>query len=281
MIARRAVGLGLWTVREGERRLGWGAVVAGVLGGIGAVAVHEVGRGEPRRRGRVVGARRGDAALRDAAVFGALGGIVSERSGVVNIGLEGMMLVGAFFAIYGADLTNGWVGGLLIGMAAGGVFALVHAFFSISLRADQIVSGFAINFLALGLTGYLFLYHYGEQGTPDNLPQVPDVSLPIDSIPFFGRRSTTSTCSCGSRCCWCSLVSAVRVPHAGRAAAAVGRREPARGGDGRHLGLQGALPVVIASGALAAMGGAFLSLGFVHSFTQNMTAGRASSRWRS
>jgi simple sugar transport system permease protein len=68
----------------------------------------------------------------------------------------------------------------------GAVFALVHAVFSISLRADQIVSGFAINFLALGLTGYIFLYHYGERGTPDNLPQVPDVSLPITSIPFFG-----------------------------------------------------------------------------------------------
>ena len=71
-------------------------------------------------------------------------------------------------------------------MAAGGVLALVHAVFSVSLRADQIVSGFAINFLALGLTGYIFLYHYGEKGTPDNLPQVPDVSLPITSIPFFG-----------------------------------------------------------------------------------------------
>ena len=119
-------------------------------------------------------------------VFAALGGVISERSGVVNIGLEGMMLVGAFFGIYGADLTNGWVGGLLIGMLAGGLLALVHAFFAVSLRADQIVSGFAINFLALGMTGYIFLHHYGDEGTPDDLPQVPDVTLPIDWIPFFG-----------------------------------------------------------------------------------------------
>ena len=207
-------------------------------------------------------------------VFGALGGIVSERSGVVNIGLEGMMLVGAFFGIYGADITDGWVGGLLIGMAAGGVLALVHAVFSVSLRADQIVSGFAINFLALGMTGYIFLHHYGEQGTPDNLPQVPDVSLPIDSIPFFGPALDNL-----NLLVWVALLLVLvvwlfvfRTP-TGLRLRSVGENPRAAATVGisvykvRYL-------AVIASGVLAAMGGAFLSIGFVHSFNQNMTAGR-------
>ena len=71
--------------------------------------------------------------------FGALGGMFSERSGVVNIGLEGMMLMGAFWGIWGADKTGSWVWGVLIAMASGGLLALVHAFFAIHLRADQIV----------------------------------------------------------------------------------------------------------------------------------------------
>ena len=151
---------------------------------------------------------------------------------------------------------------------------LVHAVFSVSLRADQIVSGFAINFLALGLTGYIFLYHYGEKGTPDNLPQVPDVSLPITSIPFFGPALDNL-----NLLVWIALLLVLlvwlfvfRTP-TGLRLRSVGENPRAAATVGisvykvRYLS-------VIASGALAAMGGAFLSLGFVHSFSQNMTAGR-------
>ena len=131
------------------------------------------------------------------------------------------MLVGAFFAIYGADLLGGWFAGLLLGMLAGGVLALVHAFFAVSLRADQIVSGFAVNLLALGLTGYIFIHHYGDEGTPDNVPAVPDVSLPIDWIPFFGPALEKL-----NLLVWVALVlvlpPALRLPHPGRAPSAVG-----------------------------------------------------------
>ena len=274
VLAAGAVALGVWSAREGRQRLGWGAVVVAVLCAIGSIAATQSGEGH--LNDVVVWSALAAAMLRFATplVFAALGGVVSERSGVVNIGLEGMMLVGAFFGIYGADISNGWVGGLLIAMAAGAVLALLHAFFSISLRADQIVSGFAINFLALGLTGYLFLSHYGEQGTPDNLPQVPDISLPIDWIPFFGPALDKL-----NLLVWVSLLLVFlvwlfvfRTP-AGLRLRSVGENPRAAATVGisvfkiRYL-------AVMTSGALAAMGGAFLSIGFVHSFSQNMTAGR-------
>jgi simple sugar transport system permease protein len=274
VLAAGAVALGVWSAREGQQRLGWGAVVVGVLCAIGSIAATQSGEGH--LNDVVVWSALAAAMLRFATplVFAALGGVVSERSGVVNIGLEGMMLVGAFFGIYGADITNGWVGGLLVGMAAGAVLALLHAFFSISLRADQIVSGFAINFIALGLTGYVFVQHYGEQGTPDNLPQVPDVTLPIDWIPFFGPALDKL-----NLLIWVALALVFlvwlfifRTP-TGLRMRSVGENPRAAATVGisvykiRYLS-------VMTSGALAAMGGAFLSIGFVHSFSQNMTAGR-------
>ena len=106
---------------------------------------------------------------------------------MVNIGLEGMMLMGCYFGIFGADICSSWVLGAVIGMAAGAATGLVHAYFSLHLRANQVVSGTAINLLALGLTGFLFVSHYGDNGTPGTLPQVPNLKLPgIDHIAFFG-----------------------------------------------------------------------------------------------
>jgi len=274
LLALCAAGLGVWALREGQRRLGWGAIVAALLCAVGAIAATR--SGETNLDRVVVWSALAAAMLRFATplVFAALGGVISERSGVVNIGLEGMMLVGAFFGIYGADLTGGWFGGLLVGMVAGGVLALVHAIFAVSFRADQIVSGFALNFIALGLTGYIFLHHYGEQGTPDGLPQVPDVSLPIGWIPFFGPALDNL-----NLLVWVALILVFvvwlfvfRTP-AGLRLRSVGENPRAAATVGisvykvRYL-------AVVASGVLAAMGGAFLSIGFVHSFNQNMTAGR-------
>ena len=274
VLALIAVGLGVWTVREGPKRLGWGAVAAGLIGGVGAVAATQSGEANLERV--IVWSALAAAMLRFATplVFGALGGVISERAGVVNIGLEGMMLMGAFFGIYGADILGGWLPGLLLGMLAGGALALIHAFFAISLRADQIVSGFAVNLIALGITGYVFLNHYGEEGTPDGVPEVPDISLPIDWIPFFGPALEHL-----NLLVWVALIlvgvmsvflfktpTGLRVRSVGenpRAAATVGISVYWI----RYL-------AVIASGMLAAMGGAFLSIGFVHSFTQSMTAGR-------
>src|ERR1700694_5235741 len=93
----------------------------------------------------------------------ALGGVISERSVVVNIAMEGMMLTGAFFTVV-ADLAwhNPWLAAL-VGIVAGGLMALIHAVVSIRFRADQIVSGIAINIFAAGLTVFLINQFYGQK----------------------------------------------------------------------------------------------------------------------
>ena len=151
---------GIWTITRGRVRLGWGAVASGVLGaGLGILATHS-GAGNLNA---VFDAALIAQTLAAATplVFAAIGGMFSERSGVVNIGLEGMMLMGAFWGVYGADKGGSWIVGILVGAGVGGVLALVYAYFAIHLRADQIVGGTAVNFLALGITGYFLfqIYH--------------------------------------------------------------------------------------------------------------------------
>src|SRR5262245_14825825 len=179
------IGIGSWI--RGERRVGGYAIAAGIIGLlIGYLATRSsVGNLETA----VIWGALFGAALRFATplLFASLGGLFSERSGVVNIGLEGMMLMGAFFAIWGADVTGNWPMGLAIGVAAGGLFGLLHAFFSITLQADQIVGGTAINLIALGLTTYLFIRIYGDEGTPTGIDSIPNISMSfLDDVPVIG-----------------------------------------------------------------------------------------------
>ena len=127
--------------------------------------------------------------------FASLGGLFSERSGVVNIGLEGMMLIGRVLRHLGRR-RHGHAGRSASpsAIAAGGLMGLLHAFFSVSLRADQIVGGTAINFLALGLTSYLFFKLYGAEGTPTDICTIPDVLLGfLEASPGSGISWTTSS----------------------------------------------------------------------------------------
>ncbi|MCW3011956.1 MAG: transporter permease [Solirubrobacterales bacterium] len=274
VLALAAVALGVLAIRGGEKRVGWGAVVAGIVGAVGAYAATRSGVGNLE----IVVSWGALAAsmLRYATplTFAALGGLVSERSGVVNIGLEGAILMGAFFAALGADKTDSWVLGLVIGIAAGGVLGLLHAIFCVSLRADQIVTGTALNFIALGLTGYLYIDTYGDLGTPDDLPQIPDVTLPIASVPFLGDALANQNLMV-----WLSLLAVLAVfvvifkTGLGLRLRSVGENPKAAETVGISV-YKTRYYAVIASGALAAAGGAFLSIGFVNSFTQNMSAGR-------
>ncbi|MBI3637354.1 MAG: ABC transporter permease [Candidatus Rokubacteria bacterium] len=204
----------------------------------------------------------------------ALGGVISERSGVVNIALEGSMLMGAFFGILTADKTGSIPLGLLAAIVAGGLLALLHAFAAIDLRSDQIVSGMAINILALGLTTYLNYELYGNTGVPASVQALPDVTLPLSAVPFLGDAIGKQ-----SSIVWATVALLV-VMHlflfrtvAGLRLRAVGEHPRAAetvGIDVRRI----RYAAVVAGGALAAIGGAYLSLSVAHGFTDGMTGGR-------
>ncbi len=205
----------------------------------------------------------------------ALGGIMSERAGVVNIGLEGMMLAGAFFGFLGADKLGSWWWGVLCGMLAGAGLALVHAFVSIHLRADQIVSGTAVNFLALGITGYFFIEVYTDQGTPGDVDYTPEIRIPgLSDVGFIGDAIGKMNVLI-----WVTLLL-VLVVHAYLFRTSFGLRhrsvgEHPKAADTLGISVYGVRYVaVVLSGALAGLGGAYLSNGVTHSFNEGMTFGR-------
>ena len=272
------IALGLWARRLGVgRRLAWGAVAAAALGILlGWLATRsEVTSLEQA----FVWSALIAATLRAATplTFAALGGIFSERSGVVNIGLEGMMLMGAFFGFLGADKFGEWWWGIVAGIVAGAGLALVHAFISIHLRADQIVSGTAVNFLALGITGYFFIEVYTDQGTPGDVSSIPTVSLGWLGIPdgsfvdkAFGDWHLLI---------WVALAFVV-IAHFALFRTPVGLRmrsvgEHPKAADTVGISVYGVrYAAVVLSGALAGMGGVYISNGITHAFSENMTAGR-------
>jgi simple sugar transport system permease protein len=277
-----AIAAGIWTWSREEHRVGGGAVAAGLLGlGFGILATHS---STGHLSTVVVWSALIAATLRYATplTFAAIGGLYCERSGVVNIALEGMLLTGAFFGIWGAIWAHGWAGsaawivGLAIAALAGMALAAIHAIWSISLKVDQIISGTALNFLALGITGFIFIDKYGNSGTPGNVPDygIPDIHLHFLSNwyfvgPILGQLNLMI---------WLSFVLLIatyvfvfRTPY-GLRLRAVG--EHPRAADTVGISVYRIRYIaVIASGAIAAMGGAYISLGFVHSFSENMTAG--------
>lgn len=275
LLALVAVAIGVAVAIRGERRFGAFAVAAGVLGfGLAYLAtLSSIGKLESV----VVWSALLTAMLRYATplVFASLGGMFSERAGVINIGLEGMMLMGAFFAIMGADKLDSWWLGLISGIVAGGAAALVHAFFAIHLRADQIISGTAINLLAFGITGYLFIDIYGTEGTPSDVPSIPNVHLGfIEGVPFFG--------DIFDRLNFMIWVAIVLVPltWAIMFKTPIGLRIRACGEHPKAADTVGInvyavrYGAVVLSGMLAAAGGAYLSIGFINSFNERMTDGR-------
>lgn len=274
------IGIGSWI--RGERRIGAYGVAIGVIGfGVGYLATRS---SVEHLDAVVIWGSLLSLTLVSATplVFASLGGLFSERSGVVNIGLEGMMLMGAFFSVWGADVTGTWELGIVIGLIAGAALGLVHAFFSITLRADQIVGGTAINLLALGITSYLFVRIYGGKGIPTDLSTIPDTSLDfLYDIPphrlgsFLGDTFTNT-----NYMIWVSFlmvfvtwVVVFRTP-VGLRLRSVGEHPRAADTVGINVYLTRYLAVVT-SGILASAGGVYLTLGFLDgSFDHNTTAGR-------
>ena len=191
-------------------------------------------------------------------IFAALGGLFSERSGIVNIALEGMMTAGAFFAIYLSVQTGSWVMGLVGAILAGKAFALVHAVATVTFQADQIVSGTAVILIAAGLVNFLNLTLFGPQGSPADVsvpPKPGGISLLVP-LAFFAVAAA-----------WFVVF---RTPF--------GLRLRSVGEHPRAADTVGISPfrmryiAVLISGALAGIGGAFISFN-VSSYTENMVAG--------
>jgi simple sugar transport system permease protein len=191
-------------------------------------------------------------------ILAALGGLFSERSGVINIALEGMMLAGAFTAAAVTYATGSPFVGLGAGMLAGMLIAAVHAVACIQYKADQVVTGTAINILMLGLPAFLSGAFFLSSGST---PQIPKEQL-IPLLPIVIAFALVPIS-------WYVLY---KTPF-GLRLRSVGENPEAADAAGvpvarmRYAG-------VLLSGLLAGIGGAYLSIGQSSLFTRNMTSGR-------
>ncbi len=214
-------------------------------------------------------------AMATPLALAALGGTFSERTGVVNIAMEGIMLVGAFFGVMIAVLTHSSLLGLLAGMVAGIITSLALAWPAIRLQSDQVIIGMAINVFAGGLTAFLLNTVYGYNGTPTNTPFLPTITIPgLVKIPFLGQVIGQQ-----NLLVYVMLILVV-VGHyvlfhtnIGLQMRAVGEHPEAAATVGvsvvniRYLG-------VSIGGMLSGMAGVYLSLGLLNGFDVNMTNGR-------
>ncbi|MGD9562061.1 MAG: ABC transporter permease [Pyrinomonadaceae bacterium] len=197
-------------------------------------------------------------------IFAALGGLFSERSGVINIALEGLMLAGAFTAAVVTLQTHNPYFGFVAGLSAGAVLALVYAVACIKFEADQVVAGMAINFLMIGLPALISGVIYDSTGS------TPQIAIE-DKMPMVSNSLS-----------WGSILAFVLVPVCwyvlyktpfGLRLRAVGENPEAADAAGVNvIGLR--YTAVVISGILAAAGGAYLSTGQSSLFTKQMTAGR-------
>ena len=205
----------------------------------------------------------------------ALGETISERSGVINIGLEGSMITGALGGALGALFFGGAGMGVLTGAAGGACLALVFAAFSVGLGTDQIITGTAVTLAGLGLTGAIYQASFGATGTALTLPTLAPAPIPgLSSLPvlgtvLFSQAPTAYLAYLLAPLLWyflhrtewgLELRAAGEAPDAARAA-------------GVRVRLV-RLWATLFAGALAGIGGAHLALAHAGTFAENMSAGR-------
>ncbi len=208
----------------------------------------------------------------------ALGGTISERSGVVNIAMEGMMLVGAYAGVaFAVSSNNVWLG-LIAAIVCGGLISLIHAIVSINFNANQVICGIAINIIALGVTNFLLFGQTpnsaGFSALAANL-RLPNLSWgPLANIPFLGPVFFQQ-----NLIFYVAIVILIGVhlllfrTNIGLRIRAVGEHPQAADTAGVNVRLV-RYCCVVAIGMLSGLAGAFLSLGIVGIFNSNMTDGR-------
>ncbi|MBQ4089218.1 MAG: ABC transporter permease [Clostridia bacterium] len=207
-------------------------------------------------------------------MYAGLGEMVSEKSGVLNIGLEGVMLCGAFFSFAGAYFTGSLFLGLIIGMIAGMLVGLLHAFVCVYGKQNQTVSGLAINMIGLGITSYLYklmcdrFSHMQIEVLPQlNIPLLSDI--PVIGPAFFQQDILAYVV-------YILLIAAFvfyRFTRTGLGMAAIGEKPMAADAAGIHVERKQFLACAI-NGLLGGAGGAYMIVAQLGLFSDNMTAGR-------
>ena len=217
-----------------------------------------------------------EATIRTATplAFAALGELVAERAGVINIGLEGAIVAGCFGALISAGA--GGVGAGFFGAAlAGMLMTALFAFFVVTLRTDQIITGTALTLLGLGLTGTLYRAAFGALGATLTVPTIAPVPLPILSqMPFIGPALFNQPLSTYALYFIIpAMVWWMRNTHAGLALRATGEHAEAARAAGIPTDRVRWLAILF-SGLMGGLSGATLVLAQVGSFNEGMSAGR-------
>ena len=198
-------------------------------------------------------------------VFGGLGGVLCERSGVVNIGIEGMMTVGASVSVIVAHATGSpWIG-FLAGGLAGGALAILHAVASITFRADQTISGIAMNLLGPGIALFLASLTFdGATNTPSVPKKLPKIATPIGDLDV-----TVFIALIGAFVLWFVLYKTKW----GLRIRAVGEHPAAADTLGVNVSVIRYVCVII-SGVLSGFGGASVTLAIISNFTPTAISGQ-------
>jgi simple sugar transport system permease protein len=213
-------------------------------------------------------------------LLAALGAMFTARAGIINFAMEGIMIMGAFFGVYGSNLSGSpWVGALF-GMLGGAAVALILGFTSITAKVDQVVAGTGINILFLGLTSYLLGIVYGIGSQPSQVPSFQRMALPLlGKIPvigplLFNQLPLVYIAFLLVPVCW-YVVN--KTPY-GLSLQAVGEHPRAADSLGINV-VKIRYGAIVISGLLGGLGGAFLSIGQLSVFMEKMTAGRGYMAW--
>lgn len=210
-------------------------------------------------------------------ILAALGGLLTMHAGILNIGMEGMILIGAFFGVLGSYFFHSALAGVLVAIVSGVLIGLLFGVFVIDLKSDEFIIGIAINIFAGGLTIFLLRSIFGVKGafsSPDIVP-LPDVSLPfLDAIPFLDTILNNHSVFVYLSWIFVMLVYVFlyKTPY--------GFWLRASGEHPESLETAGISPKKmkylssVLCGVFCGMAGAHLSLGYLTLFTENMSAGR-------
>jgi ABC-type uncharacterized transport system permease subunit len=208
-------------------------------------------------------------------VLPCLGEVFLERSGVINIGMEGAILTGAFFGVLGSAITGSALVGVVFAVIAGAIVTLMFSVVVVTMRANQIVSGMAVNMVALGLTSFLNRLIFGVRGIPLMVAGIDPFPIPyLSNIPVIGRILFQQDVFV--------YLAYVLVPMAvfvmyrttwGLKIRAVGEHPEAADTVGINV-YAWRYRMAVLNGIMCGLAGAALSLSQLNTFTENMTAGR-------